>query len=483
MSTVPKTLAGGLAIMRGRVIALLALSLGLLAGAPGPASGETWALQFVDVGSASGISSSLGLIQGYPVIAYSDALGNLKYAALNPQTLTWNLLRVDAGGGYTSLAVDAAGIVHVAYLGATGQLKYWKNNQGQGLIQVIDSETGLGGMGFFNSIQVDGSGVPRVSYYYWKAPDGLPTADRLKFAFASGSSWARTFADPTFGRGRYNSLGLDALGTLYIAYFDGTARRLRLANGAGGIFATQVVDSVGEPGYFNSIAIDRTTSLPRISYIAGTSFQLRYASALTLTPTTSTWSFQDVAGVGPIGDGSVTSLALDSAGNPHISYYDAATTSLKYASRAGGVWTVQTVDSAGDVGAYSSLKLDSSDRPIISYYDATTSALKIAYGNYLDQDGDGIPDVLDSCPSNPDCNSNGIVDGREGGVTQNSQPVARRLPGESIFGCGSLAAMYGSGPPRGGPPPLDLLFLLAPAAYLLRWRFASRARRARPSLP
>ena len=455
-----------------RALGLLTLSLALLAGR---ASGETWAVQFVDVGSSSGTSTSLGLIQGYPVISYFGLPRNLKYAALNPQTKNWDLLRVDAGGEFTSLAVDGAGIVHVAYLDAnTRQLKYWRNNQGQGSIQVIDSETGQGGMGFFNSIQVDASGAPRVSYYYLRAPDGSTNADRLKFASSNGSSWAPLFADPTFGRGRYNSLALDGSGNPQIAYFDGTARRLRLAKAIAGIWSTQLVDSVGEPGWFNSIALaPGGSALPRISYIAASALQLRFAFF-----NGATWTFEDVAGIGAVVSFSVTSLRLDSSGNPHIAFYDAATSNLKYASRSGaGVWTVQTVDSVGDVGGYSSLRLDSQDRPIISYFDATSQALKIAYGDYPDQDGDGIPDVFDSCPSNPDCNSNGVVDGREGGTTLGPGAVVSRLPDESIFGCGSLAAVYGNRPPPGGgPPPLDLVVLLAPAAYLFRRRISGSKR-------
>ena len=45
-----------------------------------------------------------------------------------------------------------------------------------------------------------------------------------------------------------------------------------------------------------------------------------------------------------------TSLALDSSGNPHISYYDATNNDLKYASWNGASWNIQIVDSAGDVG-------------------------------------------------------------------------------------------------------------------------------------
>jgi hypothetical protein len=170
---------------------------------------------------------------------------------------------------------------------------------------------------------------------------------------------------------------------------------------------------------------------------------------------------------------SVTSLALDSGGNPHVAFYDALSDSVRYASRSGvSTWSVVGVDRVGNGGGYCSLRLDRLIRPIISYYDAATQSVKVAYGNYPDGDGDGIPDVFDAFPADPDHNHNGILDGREGGVTQGVG--TGRLGDEPIFGCGSLAALYGARPPGGGPPPADLLFLLGPAAFLLY-------RRTRPS--
>jgi hypothetical protein len=96
-----------------------------------------------------------------------------------------------------------------------------------------------------------------------------------------------------------------------------------------------------------------------------------------------------------------TCIAVDAAGNPHISYYDSTYKDLKYAYWNGSAWTAETIDSAGDVGLYNSLALDSGGNPRISYYDSTNGDLKYAYWNgseWITQTVDSVGKVGE-CPS------------------------------------------------------------------------------------
>jgi hypothetical protein len=86
---------------------------------------------------------------------------------------------------------------------------------------------------------------------------------------------------------------------------------------------------------------------------------------------------------GPGNVGQASSIALGSAG-PVVSYYDADNGDLKLATctslcdRTDATWVVTTVDSAGDVGRYSSIAIDTAGNPVIAYYDATIKGLKVA---------------------------------------------------------------------------------------------------------
>src|SRR4030067_637801 len=80
-----------------------------------------------------------------------------------------------------------------------------------------------------------------------------------------------------------------------------------------------------------------------------------------------TWSEEIVDSPGSVG--SYASIAVDSSGNSHISYYDSTNTDPTYATNAAGSWVTATVDSSGDVGQYTSIAVDTSGKAYISYYD------------------------------------------------------------------------------------------------------------------
>ena len=72
------------------------------------------------------------------------------------------------------------------------------------------------------------------------------------------------------------------------------------------------------------------------------------------------------------------SLAVDAQGVPHISYYHGGNGNLKYATRAGGNWTTEIVDTNGDVGKLTSLAVAADGVPHIGYFSSTDGTVKYA---------------------------------------------------------------------------------------------------------
>ena len=156
------------------------------------------------------------------------------------------------------------------------------------------------------------------------------------------------------------------------------------------------VDVDGVTGQYTSIALD-SQGFPTISYYDASEQKLKVAHCFLrncsrfnsiVTPDATT------------NIGKYTSIVLDSAGNPVVSYYDETNSALKIlhcgnnTCSAGN--TIATPDNIGTVGQYTSVTLDKNNFPVVSYYDATNGKLKILHcGNAACTLGNTIvkPDV------------------------------------------------------------------------------------------
>lgn len=127
--------------------------------------------------------------------------------------------------------------------------------------------------------------------------------------------------------------------------------------------ATRIEDN-GHDGWDNSIFIDKNnnphTSSVDPSGFGGVGVEYAFYDG-------ANWQVEAI-GSGGIMYANTTSLALDSKGNPHISYYNDSTKDLVYAVKDSEGWGITAIDTDGDVGRFSSLVLDSLDNPHISYY-------------------------------------------------------------------------------------------------------------------
>lgn len=371
-------------------------------------SGDDWTFQTVKNAGTTGLYNSMQFdSQGYPHIAYYDeSTPGLRYARWDgSQWIYWILATGSGNGLYTSLALDSNDNPHIAfYNSATNDLRYiYWSGSAWSTIELVDD---LGDVGKFADIAVDGNNTAHISYYD-------ATYTRLKYAYRTSSGWVKLEVDNSGEVGAYSSIDLDSSFSPHIAYFVDTEDQLRYAyyDPIGRLWRYEVVDSYNSVGIWASMELD-ASNMAHISYYDFTDYNndigkpgLRYAKR----NGPNSWSVTQVDGgifaglplrapetqspdvaeavdtVRPNGVGAYSSLALDSLGRPHISYYDADNTSLKYAYFNGAGWETRTVFNDGGIsGWYTTIDVDGSNLPSIAFHHSSLRQLMYAHTAELD---------------------------------------------------------------------------------------------------
>lgn len=195
------------------------------------------------------------------------------------------------------------------------------------------------------------------------ASDPRPSVPGAAFSRAASSAGWHTEAITSGVEIGRISLALDSLDRPRVAFYDHSHFTLRYAQSDGGAWRDEAV-AAGNPaattGERSSLRLDSAGG-PQISYTTiyrsthpPFSFFVDYARR-----TADGWQTSRV------GAGSATSLGVDPAGQPRVAYAEAGG-SLKYAWLEGTTWRQETVDSAGDLAL---LDLEAAERPAIVYAD------------------------------------------------------------------------------------------------------------------
>jgi len=275
-------------------------------------------------------------------------------------------------GNHSSIALDAAGDVHVAY-GETGfRVKYARRSAGTWSAEYVSGASQASSI----SMALDSNGNPRVSYNEISA--GVVS---LRYARKVSGNWI--YETPEGGTGNIVGVGsriaVDGIGRAHIAHYDATAKVLKYARKLVAIWVTEVVDGDGiaQTGRDCDIALD-AAGAPCISYqhdATSVSPDLRFARKLG-----GGWVITTVD-AGPNAVGRWTSLALDATGNPHISYEDRSTADLKYASGvlttsvplppAGQMALTVAPNPAGATGALVAYRLPEGADATLAIFDAS----------------------------------------------------------------------------------------------------------------
>jgi hypothetical protein len=223
------------------------------------------------------------------------------------------------------------------------------------------------------SLALDGDDYPHIDYYVWWSKD-------LKYAYQDAGGWHPETVDSAGEVGQAVSLALDGADDPHLAYYDADNEALKYAHlDATGWHSTTVAAGIGTywQGSGRAISLDIDNGgYPHVLYLDMALGAIRYIH-LDATGWHTTTVDSDL-GTYPGG----LSLALASDGYAHASYESGASgQSLKYAFQDAAGWHVLTV---GQGYWYTSLAFDSAGQPHISYYDGQNRDL--LYASYLNLD-------------------------------------------------------------------------------------------------
>ena len=225
----------------------------------------------------------------------------------------------------------------------------------------IEPADSAGDVGRFASLALAPGGHPQV--VHCMQDPSYDTCTELRYASWNGAEWLTATIDDAGYAGEYASLALDSAAQPHVAYcryepltlFN--CAELRYAHLDGSDWTVDVVDEMGAPGAFASLALDGA-GRPHITYRSATADELRYAyldGATWLTATVDDG----------FGAGYWSSLAIDNAGRPNVAYLAADV--LTFARWDGADWVIEAVDPLPSGGAHVSLALREDDRPRVAY--------------------------------------------------------------------------------------------------------------------
>lgn len=282
-----------------------------------------------------------------PHISY--AIGSvLSYAFYNGTIwLTETVVEHDYSVSSTNIALDPAGYPHISYLAKNIEYASWTGDSW--VIEVVDTddpEITLNSP----SLDLDPAGNPHLAYQSLRS-----STYSLKYAHFANGSWVTQSVSKNAGPYLYPFINLDTVATPCITFYNYYAPAMLYTCKSSEVWSTGTITGSGSSVQDSVIAIDPAGN-PHLSYYSWNG-SLGYAHWTGLN-----WDNQTVS------EGGHESIAIDSSGNPHISYYSFANQSLQYAYWTGTTWHIETVNSGGNIGTYTSLALDSADNPHISYY-------------------------------------------------------------------------------------------------------------------
>jgi hypothetical protein len=282
------------------------------------------------------------------------------------ETLDWKLVDLDYSHTLTdgSLAVDSSGNPHIIY---DGKYFVWTG-----------SKWNVQDVGFSGKLVLDKNDNPHVVYSvgkYYNQTSGLYLYD-IFYASLSGSTWTTETVTTQLWPDPSPNLALDQDGNPHVAYMQGY-EYVMYASRNGSAWNTKIVDtqsSTCQP----QIAVDANSN-PHIVYSSKAFDEMSVASW-----NGTGWDIQKTKGFADS-----ASIALDSTGTPHVFYisYQSSSNSRSYWNYAdwnGLTWDTQSVaENITYFDSKTSLAFDSHGKPHVSFFSINGLSTSVADSGLL----------------------------------------------------------------------------------------------------
>jgi hypothetical protein len=345
------------------------------------ATAANWETETVDQSGAGKFSSLRIDTSGNAHVAYvsEDGANSLKYAFWDHGLKRWFVMTVAKDASFSSLALDSKQRPHISYAdfgmssGAKLRYAHWDGAAWHKEELPLNSDT----VGYYTSIGLDANDYPSISFYEYRGPKGTEISVRLRIVTWNGKFWEVKTLDGENQSGKFNSLAVDFRGHVHVAYANVNALTagMRYAYWDGRSWSLEAFDGRQENatmlvGYSTCVALDKDAN-PHVTYMNYSTPTLKYA-----VRRAGHWEVQAVDRLAAVAYPDRNSIVVDEQGEPYIGYYDAGQGLLKIAHREGTKWAIEIVDS-GASGFTSSLQLH--DGVLwISYADEAGMGLKVA---------------------------------------------------------------------------------------------------------
>ncbi|HKP97237.1 MAG TPA: hypothetical protein VJ385_15925 [Fibrobacteria bacterium] len=327
-------------------------------------------------------------------VAYRGYEHDIRFAEFTP----WRWRSVQADTNYTggpaqmNATLASNGQPHIIYQSADYQRAYHATFSGGKWQHRLLGNIGIENLDWYQmAIAPDSKGG--VHMVYGKDAGGDATVMYHAYIDSAGTLSDTGFASKERS-GKWCSITVDSKDSPVIAHLRITEERLAVAYIDSGAWKTQTIgeDLPQIPMGFHASILRESDTLYRILYQDRSRKELWMASG----KPGGTWTTEKIDNL----DGYTNFTALNDIGMgkdgtlfvayTNITSPDGETVDkckLMFAYRRDGAWQKQVVDSSGKAGEFVSMAIDSKGQPAITYYDRGTHHLKLALGSFTELTG------------------------------------------------------------------------------------------------